>query len=72
MKVKICPVCPYTPADIAHNYDAASDTYVCGRCPRQGLLCYAQGPYYRDRVIHPERTNYVKRNGGTHVHDTVL
>lgn len=63
MKVRTCNDCPYTPEDLGHNYDPHADLLCCGRCPSQGLLHTATGPYFRDVVTQIKRTNYYKRGG---------
>ena len=62
-KVKTCGDCPYTPEDLAHNYDPTADLFCCGRCPAQGLLHTAVGPFFREDVSQIKRTNYYKRGG---------
>ncbi len=60
MKVKICSKCPYVPTDIAENYDPDAETFLCHRCPEQGMLHTGAGPYYREWVRHYGRTLYAK------------
>lgn len=43
-KVKLCPQCPYTPADLEKEcgeslYDPSAEDYCCGQCP--------EAPMYR-------------------------
>lgn len=66
MKVKICGVCPYTPQDLDRNYDPNAMTYCCVRCPSNGLLHTATGPYFREDVSQIKRTNFYKRGGLGH------
>ncbi len=62
MKVKTCPECVYSPEDLGDNYDRNAAIFVCGRCPAQGLLCFARGYYIREGVLRqPERTYWHKR-----------
>lgn len=71
MRVKTCDACPYTPEDLAHNYDPSATTYCCGRCPAQGLLCIARGYYIREgEGKHPERTNWFKRQEARNEQDS--
>lgn len=66
MRVKTCTTCPYSPKDLGEHYDPNATEFCCGRCPQQGLLCMERGPYFRDPVVHFDRTNYAKRQGGSH------
>ena len=63
--VKLCAQCVYTPEDLGKHYDPTAEQFCCGRCPAQGLLCVARGPYHREWVNrhYPERTNFYKRGG---------
>lgn len=66
MRVKTCTSCPYTPQDLAHNYDPHANLFCCGRCPEQGLMDTAQGSYPREWVRHPQRTLFFKRRAHGH------
>jgi hypothetical protein len=66
MRVKTCIRCPYSPRDLGEHHASDAENFLCIQCPNQGLLCLERGPYYRETVVHPDRTNYAKRHGGIH------
>lgn len=38
MKVKTCPQCVYTPADLGENYDQLAPLRCCADCPEVPVL----------------------------------
>jgi hypothetical protein len=54
MRVKLCSRCPYTPRDLAGNFDPGGDLHVCAKCDsEQGASTsyYPRKPHRRQQCV---------------------